>query len=102
MSLSSEFPPDKERNYAAQAAVFNQYGASSAHDTSSQKKHPAMHKTQSVDYAICLSGEIWAVMDEDETLMKAGDVLVQRGTNHASSNRSEQPCRMAFVLIDGE
>jgi hypothetical protein len=97
----SEFPPDKERNYAAQSSVFSQYGAASAHDSSAAPRHPAMHTTCSVDYAIVLSGEIWAVMDEGETLMKAGDVLVQRGTNHAWSNRSTEPARLAFVLVDG-
>jgi quercetin dioxygenase-like cupin family protein len=58
-----------------------------------------MHKTSTVDYAIVLSGEIYALMDEGETLMKAGDVLVQRGTNHAWSNRSAEPCLVAFILV---
>jgi hypothetical protein len=40
-------------------------------------------------------------MEENETLMKTGDVLVQRGTNHAWSNRSNEVCRLAFILIDG-
>lgn len=63
-------------------------------------KHPGMHKTTTVDYAIILEGEIWAVMDEGETLMRAGDVLIQRGTNHAWANRSGKTARIAFVLID--
>jgi quercetin dioxygenase-like cupin family protein len=63
-------------------------------------RHPFMHKTVSVDYAIVISGEIWAVLDQDEVLMRAGDVLIQRGTNHAWSNRSDKPCVMAFVLVD--
>ena len=49
-----------------------------------------------------LSGEIYALMDEGEVLLKTGDVLVQRGTNHAWSNRTEQPCSIAFVLIDAD
>ena len=60
-----------------------------------------MHRTETVDYAIILEGEIWAVMDHGETLMRAGDVLVQRGTNHAWANRSGKTARIAFVLIDG-
>ena len=52
-----------------------------------------------MDYAIVLSGEIWALMDEGETLLRAGDVLVQRGTNHAWSNRGTAPCRVAFILV---
>jgi len=65
-------------------------------------KDPGFHATDTVDYAICLEGEIWAVMDEEETLMRPGDVLIQRGTYHAWSNRSGRVCRMAFVLIDAE
>ena len=42
------------------------------------------------------------MMDVGETLMKAGDVLIQRGTSHAWSNRSGRSCRMAFVLIDAD
>ena len=49
-----------------------------------------------------IAGEIHAVMDTGETLLKAGDVLIQRGTNHAWSNRSDAYCRIAFVLIDGK
>ena len=65
-------------------------------------KHPGFHCTDTVDYAICLEGEIWAVLDEGETLMRAGDVLIQRGTYHAWSNRSDKIARMAFILIDAE
>lgn len=63
-------------------------------------RHPGMHKTQTVDYAILLEGEIVALMDEGELVMRAGDVLIQRGTMHAWSNRSGRPAKMAFVLID--
>jgi quercetin dioxygenase-like cupin family protein len=65
-------------------------------------RHPGFHKTSSVDYAIVLSGEIHALMDEGEVLLRAGDVLVQRGTNHAWSNRTDAPAYLAFVLIDAE
>ncbi len=50
--------------------------------------------------AIVLAGEIYALMDDGETLMRAGDVLIQRGTNHAWANRSDAPARIAFILID--
>ncbi len=65
-------------------------------------KNPGFHVTDTVDYALCLEGEIFAVLDEGETLMRAGDVMIQRGTYHAWSNRSGRPCRMAFVLIDAQ
>ena len=64
-------------------------------------RHVGMHMTDSVDYAIIISGEMYAVMEDDEVLMKAGDVLIQRGTVHAWSNRSNEMCRICFVLIDG-
>jgi hypothetical protein len=64
--------------------------------------HPAHHTTDTIDYAVVLQGEIWAIMDEGEKLMRAGDVLIQRGTPHAWSNRSEQICRILFVLIDAQ
>ncbi len=64
-------------------------------------RHPLMHRTQTIDYALVLAGEIYCVLDDSEVLLKAGDVLVQCGTNHAWSNRSNAPCDIAFVLIDG-
>ena len=60
-----------------------------------------MHETDTIDYAIVLSGEIWAIMDEGETLMKQGDVLIQNVTDRAWANRSNAPCRILFVLVDG-
>jgi hypothetical protein len=65
-------------------------------------KNPGFHATDTVDYAVCLEGEVWAVLDEDETLMRAGDVLIQRGTYHAWHNRSDRMARMLYVLIDAE
>lgn len=61
---------------------------------------PRMHRTESIDYAVVISGEIWMQLDDgEEVLLKAGDVLVQRGTIHNWVNRSDKPCRIAFVLI---
>jgi len=59
----------------------------------SGRRHPGMHKTRTVDYCIVFSGEIWAVLDEGEVLLRAGDCLVQRGTHHAWSNRTDEPAR---------
>jgi len=64
--------------------------------------HPGMHITDTIDYAIILSGEIWAIMDEGEKLLKTGDVLMQRGTSHAWSNRTDEFCRVAFVLLEAK
>lgn len=65
-------------------------------------RHPFMHRTDSLDYTIVLSGEIYMMMDEDEYLLKAGDTVVQQGTNHAWSNRGTEPCLIAFILVDAE
>lgn len=64
--------------------------------------HPMMHKTQTLDYIIILSGELYLIMEEGETLLKAGDIVIQRGTNHAWSNRSDEACIQLAVLIDAE
>ena len=93
-----EFPPDNTLAGFDRKAAFESMGAGHAMDEDASR-HPGMHKTATVDYAIVLSGEIWALMDEGETLLRAGDVLVQRGTNHAWSNRSNVPCLVAFILI---
>lgn len=98
-----EYPPDKLRVAALR-------GPGETHDVGREgyvrdlanARHPGFHKTDSLDYAIVLSGEIYALMDEGEVLLKAGDVLIQRGTNHAWSNRTDEPVQVAFVLIDAK
>jgi quercetin dioxygenase-like cupin family protein len=60
-----------------------------------------MHRTQTIDYGICAFGELWLVLDEDEVKIGPGDIVIQRGTNHAWSNRTEQTARMIFILLDG-
>ncbi len=62
--------------------------------------HPFMHRTKSVDCAIVLDGEIDMLLDDTEVHVKAGDILVQQGTNHAWVNNSGKNCRICFVLID--
>ena len=61
-----------------------------------------MHRTETLDYVLVLSGEIEMDMDQSTVKLKAGDILVQRGTNHSWVNRSDKPARVAFVLIDAE
>jgi mannose-6-phosphate isomerase-like protein (cupin superfamily) len=97
-----EYPPDTQRLAALaqeRAAGDDGSGHISALDRGSPR-HPGFHKTSSTDYAIVLSGEIVALMDDGEVLLKAGDVLIQRGTNHAWSNRTDKPAYLAFVLVD--
>jgi|JI10StandDraft_1071094.scaffolds.fasta_scaffold1119613_2 mannose-6-phosphate isomerase-like protein (cupin superfamily) len=97
-----DFPPrpsDPEEQRRQHEAVFKSMYSDARHQPDS-KRHPGMHETDSVDYAIVLSGEIVAIMDKDETVMHAGDILVQRGTNHAWENRTDEIARLVFVLID--
>ncbi|MDB5406481.1 MAG: cupin domain protein [Rhodospirillales bacterium] len=75
-------------------------------DQSSSKRrpatHPLMHFTETLDYAIVMSGEIDMMLDDSTVHLKAGDVIVQQATNHAWINRGTEPCRIAFVLIDAK
>ena len=100
-----KFPPEKDWIDAvdrdAARHSFASIGAAGAADSSEAPPHPLMHRTETVDYAVCLSGEIWLVLDDSEVLMRAGDACVQRGTNHAWSNRTDEDCLMMFVLVDG-
>ena len=64
------------------------------------KPHPLMHKTETLDYIIIIAGEIYMILDETETLLKTGDIVIQRKTNHAWSNRSDQTCIMLAILLD--
>lgn len=84
-------------------AHFEEIGAAGASSYgSSGSRHPYMHRTETIDYGIVLEGEITLIVDEGETTVRAGDIVVQRGTNHAWANRSGRNCRIAFVLIDGK
>jgi len=90
-----DFPPDASYDLEKVGQFLDEEHVRD-HDS---PRHFWFHKTPSLDYAICLEGEIYAMMDEGETLMRPGDVLIQRATNHSWSNRSGENCRMAFVLI---
>lgn len=89
-----EFPPGRKE--MSRDAVLEEMGIGSQ----GEAKHPGMHRTRSIDYAVVLEGEIDMLLDDSEVHLAAGDVLVQQGTNHAWVNRGSKPCRMAFVLID--
>jgi mannose-6-phosphate isomerase-like protein (cupin superfamily) len=80
------------------AAAFAAMGA--AGNVTAGARHPYMHRTDSVDYAVILSGSITMLLDDEDVELRAGDVVVQRGTNHAWANRGTEPCLIAFVLVD--
>ena len=99
-----EFWPE-DREALAKLDTKAAFGAMGATDNLVEDaRHPFMHRTDTVDYAVVLSGSITMMMDEeaDDVELNAGDVVIQRGTNHAWSNRSDGPCHIMFVLIDGQ
>ncbi len=64
--------------------------------------HPLMHTTDTLDYIIIISGEIYLILDDEETLLKPGDIVIQRATNHAWSNRTNNPCIQLAILLDAK
>ena len=95
-----EFPPEKSGESFSNEAMKTELGLDANDDT--VVRHPGMHRTRSVDYALVMSGEIDMLLDDSEVHLKAGDTIVQRGTNHAWANRGNAPCIIAFVLIDAK
>jgi mannose-6-phosphate isomerase-like protein (cupin superfamily) len=96
-----EFPPDSAwRGRTDGDAGFKSIGAGHVQDRRSSD--PMMHKTSTVDYIIVLKGEIYAVTETGEKLLRAGDILVQRGTNHSWSVRGNEPCVIAAVLVSAK
>ena len=65
-------------------------------------KHPMMHRTRTLDYAVILSGEIDMMLDDTSVHLKQGDVIVQQATNHGWVNHGTEPCRILFVLMDSK
>jgi hypothetical protein len=102
-----DIPPEDERfeNVSPEEARkhFEMIGAGDASSHQEQgSRHAFMHRTETIDYGIVLEGEITLILDIGETVAKAGDIVIQRGTNHGWANRSGKNCRIAFILIDGE
>ncbi|WP_349974980.1 cupin domain-containing protein [Pseudomonas sp. WHRI 8519] len=99
-----DIPPDSVQNQVSAedaAAAFAEIGQSHAGTGSTDSKHKLMHRTETLDYGIVTEGEVWLVLDDEEIHLHRGDVVVQRGTNHAWSNRTSEMARMVFILLDG-
>jgi mannose-6-phosphate isomerase-like protein (cupin superfamily) len=88
----------REEREGLTAQRFAEMGA--AHCRVDTSRHPAMHKTRTVDYIILLSGEVTLLLDKGEVDLKPFDVVVQRGTNHAWVNKGTEPALLAAILID--
>ena len=85
---------------AATAEAFEKMGA--AHHRVDTTRHPAMHKTKTIDYIILLKGDVTLLLDNEEVDLKPFDVVVQRGTNHAWVNNGNEPALFIAVLIDSD
>jgi mannose-6-phosphate isomerase-like protein (cupin superfamily) len=103
----NEFPPESAQDSSADTTeALKQFenigGANAFTGGRGSGRHALMHRTSTIDYGIVLEGEITLILDEGETVAKAGDIVIQRGTNHAWANRGTTNCRVAFILIDGQ
>jgi Cupin domain len=91
--------PDFDKETAR--ALFAQVGLAENAEHTIPGRHPLMHRTESIDYGIVLSGQIVLLLDDSEVVLEAGDVVIQRGTIHAWTNRTDGITRMLFILTDG-
>jgi len=98
-STRRELTPEEAREHFATIGAGDALASES--QGKRQVKHSYMHRTETVDYGIVLEGELVLIMDEGETTVRAGDIVIQRGTNHGWENRSSARCRIAFILVDG-
>jgi mannose-6-phosphate isomerase-like protein (cupin superfamily) len=101
-----DIPPDTQEILKLDSDAAREHFALMNAETASTHRrgnaHPFMHRTESIDYGIVLEGQIHLILDREEVEVGPGDIVIQRGTNHAWSNRSSKTCRIAFVLIDGK
>ena len=99
-----EFAPEKSltSDYETRLRLIRSLGLAPEGPSRERPRDPGMHRTRTIDYAVILSGEIDLLMDDTEVHLQAGDVVIQRGTNHGWLNRGEHPCRIAFILIDAK
>ena len=100
------FPPDSswqgKVGVAEVTAYFQAMGSPHASTYSVSSKHPYMQKTRTLDFAVLIEGELVLILDKQEVIIKAGDVAVLRGTNHAWSNRTSRSAKIAIMSHDGK
>jgi mannose-6-phosphate isomerase-like protein (cupin superfamily) len=97
-----DFPPTPATGKGADEDFRKSLGL---HDESGKRRparHPQMHATETIDYAIVLEGKVDMMLDDEVVTLSAGDVVVQQATNHAWINHGPDMCRIAFVLIDSK
>lgn len=100
--LSAKEPEPNERAFTIMPVSGHLLRIIEIYPPSQGGKRTVMHRTSTVDYVVVISGEVVLVLDDSEVTLRQGDVVVQRGTDHAWENRSSQPARMAFFHINAE
>lgn len=98
LELWPDQDPEQQRQQFAD--LNREVGQKHTPTESDSQRHPTMHKTDTLDCITCVRGEIYLVTDEEEVLMRPGDTVIIRGTNHGWSNRSESPCLLVGSMID--
>ena len=94
----STFPPDSEWDAATQSGE-SLGGLGAAEALAADGDIPGMHATETVDVVTIISGEIYAVLEDGETLLRPGDTIIQRGTKHTWNNRTDKPCVLVAAMI---
>jgi len=98
----AEFPPGVGGEVRDNETLLRDFGIGADVKRGRAPRHPAIHRTRSLDYVVVLEGEIDLLLDDRDVRLKAGDVVVQQGTNHAWINRGVETCRLAMVFVDAE
>jgi mannose-6-phosphate isomerase-like protein (cupin superfamily) len=93
-------PEDRQTHIATVLQLHRRVGQKHAPTPEDLARHPSMHRTDTLDCFACVKGEIYLMTDVDEVLLRPGDTVVIRGTNHAWSNRSNEPCLLVGCMID--
>jgi mannose-6-phosphate isomerase-like protein (cupin superfamily) len=98
----AEFPPGVGGEVRDNETLLRDFGIGPDVKRGHPPRHPAIHRTRSLDYVVVLEGEIDLLLDDGDVRLTAGDVIVQQATNHAWINRGTTTCRLAMVFIDAE
>jgi len=99
---SAETREPNERDFTIMPAAGHLLRVLEVYPLSAGGKRTVMHRTQTLDYVVVIEGELVLLLDDSEVTLKQGDVVVQRGTDHAWENRSDRPARAAFFHIAAE
>ncbi|QIB64920.1 cupin domain-containing protein [Kineobactrum salinum] len=96
-----EIPPEKSLDQKIDIdSAFQSIGSANVPEATDRTKHASMHFTNSIDYLVVISGEMYMLMEDGEVLLRQGDCIVQKGTKHAWLNKGDVPCILAAVLVD--